>query len=113
MTSSPPGPVISTQLDISDLNEIKRLVNLSTDTDNTLSFTDLAAADLAGNSVVPRSTSDCLQANAVFEDISRPSLQEYELSLNEGTLALTFSETVRAMQASSDGYSPTESTIIQ
>jgi hypothetical protein len=96
-TTSPPGPVISIQLSISDLNEIKRLVNLGTDTDNTfLSFTDLALSDTAGNPVEPQSTSNSLQANAVIEDISRPSLEDYDLSLNQGTLSLTFSETVRA-----------------
>ena len=96
-TDSESGPIISIRLSVRDLNEIKRLVNLGTQISNTfLSFTELAASDVAGNPVVSQSTNNSIQVLAVFSDTRRPTLEEYEFSLDQGLLTLTFSETVLA-----------------
>ena len=91
------SPMVTILLADQDLNEVKRLVDLGTSTDNTfLSFTELAIADRAGNPVIPRSTDDALRATAVFDDLRRPMLLEFEFDLDQGLLTLNFSETVQA-----------------
>ena len=88
-------PVVTVNLSINDLNEIKILLELGTTTDNTfISLTTEAISDRAGNPVEELPSSDALRAQVVYGDTIMPSLDYFDFDLNEGVLTLYFSETV-------------------
>ena len=102
-----------------DLNSIKSLPNLATDSSNTfLAISSDAINDTSGNPVreISISTPLPVSAGAFVSDTTRPELDSFELDLNEGALIFTFSETVngssfdpREITVTNDEVSPTES----
>ena len=92
-----PSPWIAVNLTDTDLNEIKRLVDLATHEGNT--YLRLAAAgiqDMNGNYVVPVTDFNALCVTQFTPDETRPELAGFDLNLNTERLILTFSETVNA-----------------
>ncbi|CAI8014679.1 hypothetical protein GBAR_LOCUS9167 [Geodia barretti] len=81
-------------LDITDLNEIKRLSALAVDNETTfLSFLSTLVVDTFDNNV----TEDTLRpVRDYIQDTTPPELDEFVLDLDEGELSLTFNETVNA-----------------
>jgi len=91
------SPIVEIQLTTSDLNNIKALVSLATSIETTyLAFFSDAVTDLSGNGIDMLATTSALVASDFFADTTNPLLNAYELNLDEGTLILTFSETVNA-----------------
>ena len=90
-------PFVRLRLTISDLNEIKRLIYLATDIDDTyISISSLQVKDMSGNSVTAITDDDALQAIDYVFDTTRPMLVNYSLDLHNGTIVITFDETVNA-----------------
>ena len=48
------------------------------------------------NAVVPRNESNAVQASSLIPDTSSPSLDSFQLDVDQGKLLLTFTETIRA-----------------
>ena len=91
------GPVISLQITLEDLNNIKRFSDLATDIGDTyLSILEAAIHDMNFNPLVSIDARNALQSSAFFADITRPILVSYDINLNPiETLTLIFDETVR------------------
>ncbi|CAI8014680.1 hypothetical protein GBAR_LOCUS9168 [Geodia barretti] len=88
-------PVIAVNLSLTDLNELKRLLDLGTAPENTfISFSSETISDQAGNPVIARPENDALSAAFVIGDTIRPSFQDFDFDLDRGVLTLSFSETV-------------------
>ena len=89
---------VAVHLDRSDLNEIKRLNNLATSVSNTfLTMTTAAVRDMYANKVVSLvNAATSLQVTLFTADAVPPQLVAFDLDMNTGTMALYFSETVRA-----------------
>jgi hypothetical protein len=99
------GPVVTVNLSIDDLNEIKKILNLGTTIENTyISLTPEAISDRAGNPVEAIPLNDALSAEYVFGDTIMPSLNGFEFDLNRGILTLSFTETVLAESVTFTGY---------
>ena len=82
-------------LDEDDLSEIKELVTLATTENNTfLSITDEFISDQFDNPIAPINTSLALPVKNYTADINCPELESSEFDLNQGLLALTFTEPV-------------------
>ena len=81
-----------------DLNEIKRLTGLGTDSDSTyITLTSNAIKDMNGNTVVPRIDGASSLPIAFFTpDIIRPDLHVFNIDVDNGILTLEFTETVLA-----------------
>ena len=80
-----------------DLDEIKRLFLLATDTSNTfIAIMSETVEDVGGNSVIEVRPDSALQARDVIDDVTPPALLSYQLNLTSELLVLTFSETVNA-----------------
>ena len=89
---------VTVYLDHSDLNEIKRLNNLATFMGNTyLTITSAAVRDMYANKVVALANAvSALQVTLFTADTVPPELVAFSLDMNSGTMAMSFSETVRA-----------------
>ena len=86
------GTVLVISLGSQDLNEIKRLRSLATNSLNTyLYYTTELVTDMGGNLAYPRT----LGVRHITEDTTDPTLLSYGLDLNLGLLNMTFSETVK------------------
>ena len=80
-------------LDSTDLNNIKILPDLGNSIQDTfLSLEEGFATDLSGNLLSPGPSA--LQAASIIPDNSRPLLVSASLDLNQGSMVLSFSETV-------------------
>ena len=94
-TDSSDGPVIEVQLTRDDFNDIKVLTELATDENNTfLILETFAVTDMSGNMVVNISAESPLRVQTYVKDISSPSLEYFDLDMNNLTLTLEFSESV-------------------
>ena len=90
-------PVQVIIIQIEDLNEIKRFIDLATDRDDTyLSVSDLGIQDYQGNNLTRVSPFDAKKAYSYIRDSTKPQLDNFRLDLDEETLTLYFSETVNA-----------------
>ena len=88
-------PEIIVRLSRYDLNELKKRLDLATNTSNTfVEFSQYLLADVAGNRVVPIEASDGINASVLVPDIRNPVLNNFTFDLDRGQLILTFSETV-------------------
>ena len=81
-----------------DLNEIKRLTGLATDTSSTyITLTSNAIRDMNGNAVVPLIDGVSSLPIAFFTpDVIRPDLHVFNIDMDSGILTLEFTETVLA-----------------
>ena len=88
--------IITINLGLSDLNELKRLLDVATGTTNTyLSFTNTTIYDMNNNPVVPIYTQNAYMAMQFYGDDIRPELNGFSLNMSSEILTLSFSETVR------------------
>ena len=95
MTVGPHSTVLNVTFGLEDLNALKDRVDLATTVNDTyLSFAPQALADMAGNLINGRPTSNALQATSVIPDITEPTLDQFTLNLEDATITLYFSETV-------------------
>lgn len=94
------------KLTTGDLNEIKRRPLLAID-QNSSNLAVLAAAvrDTTGNTIVPISFYDALQASSYVMDMTKPQLASFDLDLNTGELVLKFTETVNSTSLDIQKYS--------
>ena len=78
------------------LNELKRLIDLATEQNNTyLSFPSSALLDMNNNQVFEILNSSAEVVYNFTADTNRPNLNSFDLDMNMGTLILYFNETVR------------------
>ena len=78
-----------------DLNAVTEKSSLLTSLNTSyISFTQDAFQDLSDNPVVARPFSNALPASMFIDDGTRPTLSEFYLDMNEGSVTLVFDETV-------------------
>ena len=97
---------VELSLDIDDLNEIKRILDLANSQDTTfISFTGEMVRDMSSgvseseresNNVVPIELFEAVAASDYEIDRTSPKLVSFSLNLTDETLMLTFDETVNA-----------------
>ena len=91
------SPTIDINLDINDLNLIKRNEALATRGNNTwLTITELTVVDMNGNSVVPHPNGNALNVRRFTQDETQPVVIAFDLDLDGGVIGLVFDETVDA-----------------
>ncbi|XP_065888524.1 uncharacterized protein [Dysidea avara] len=89
------GPTIYVPLLTADLNEIKRLLDLGNDENDTfLTIHSSGVQDMNENYVETITRDMALPAELVIPDDVRPELAGFSLNLNNSQLMLSFSETV-------------------
>ena len=89
--------IIDIELDLRDLNELKRLSRIATSRNNTyLTISSELVRDMNGNAVEEIINGRGLQVNEFSGDFIRPTLLEFHLDMDLGRLYLTFDETVNA-----------------
>ena len=89
-----------------DLDELKRLFLLATDTNDTfLSVAPGGVSDVFRNPLVEINQTRALQAYDVIPDTTLPRLVSYNLNLTSELLELTFSETVNATSLQVQSFS--------
>lgn len=89
--------VVSVELSVADLNEVKRLRELATNNTNTyLTVSAGAITDMSGNFLVAVEDFMGLRVEEFTADFARPSLLTFNLDMNTGIVSLMFSETVMA-----------------
>ena len=87
-----------------DLNELKRLEDLGTSINNTfLTIRNSTVLDMVGLGVTEVSYASAVQVSQVIRDANRPSLLAFTLNMTEGTLLLTFNETVNVSSLNVEG----------
>ncbi|KAL5488650.1 hypothetical protein EMCRGX_G017626 [Ephydatia muelleri] len=127
-TTSPNNPIVSLQIPVTDLNNIKRILGLATNINSTfISLISSTIKDMNANAIVPLSTIAALQCSTYVKDTTRPSLVAYTLDMNANILWMTFSETMNVsslnvaqitlvsspiLQPSSTTYTLTNSSIV-
>ena len=97
---------VELNLDIDDLNEMKRILDLANSQDTTfISFTEEMVRDMSSgvteaqresNNVIPIELFDAAAASDYVIDSTSPELVSFSLNLTEETLVLTFDETINA-----------------
>ena len=94
-SSSNNGLLITLDILISDLNEIKKLESLyANEFSSFLVVENGAISDMFGNPILEIPDSLALRADSLYSDIIQPVLVGYSLDMDEGILNLTFVETV-------------------
>ena len=89
------APELSLQIQILDLNELKRLLRVATSSEDTyISISAEFIADTKGNALVPIPYNDGLQVSEYVQDSTPPELVRFDLDLDSDILTLTFDETV-------------------
>ena len=96
-TDSPSGLMIVVNLDIDDINELKKRPGLLVSGDTSyISVTEELVSDMAGNPLVPIDSTDAQEAVMFVNDTSRPYVSAFHLDMDASRLHLTFPETVNA-----------------
>jgi hypothetical protein len=94
-SDSDDGPEVTVTLGRRDLNELKRLLDTATGTDNThLTFDAPFIADMNGNSVELWQEHAAQAAISYTPDTTPPTLMTFDIDLDQGLLYLNFDETV-------------------
>jgi hypothetical protein len=94
-TNSPSGRIISLRLIEELTNDIKRLRNLCTSSQNCyITVTQLLIRDLSGTGNNPINDGSAIAVRVFTEDITPPRLSAWALDMNSGVMELYFSETV-------------------
>ena len=97
-TESLDDPVIEIQLTREDFNEIKILTQLATNENDTfLIIEPFAISDMSDNMVVNITANDPLQVETYTKDVSSPTLEYFDLDMNDLILTLVFSESVNVL----------------
>ena len=93
---SPSGFSLTIQIGDDDLNQIKANSMLATNENNTyLTIRASTVEDVFGDDILAVTNGQGIPVAVYTEDTTPPSLTNYTLDLNTGTLDLTFSEAVR------------------
>ena len=96
-SDSPNSTQITIDIGKQDLDDLKRLTEVATSSNDTyLSLNSTAIADMSGNPVTPIPISLGIPVTLFTQDMINPELVAFGLDLNTGILTMTFSETVRA-----------------
>jgi hypothetical protein len=89
------GTTVAFKLMRSDANAIKRIADLGTNSEDTfVGITNAFIKDMFGNSVEEHTRSKPLKATNYAPDTRAPELLRFSIDMNEGSLELTFDETV-------------------
>ena len=89
--------IVILTITLSDLNVIKRLTRLGVSEDTTyVSFSRGLVVDYALNEAILIPTTDALRASAFIQDTTGPLLVEFNISMTEQIINLTFSETINS-----------------
>jgi hypothetical protein len=103
--------IIEVNLTTSDMNAIKALPTLATSTANSfVSFPTTAVQDMAGNNVTAVATSAAVQVASFEADATAPTLVSFTFNLNNGTVSMTFDETVNVSSLSTGSMALAAST---
>lgn len=90
-----PPPVTSVELNVNDLNAIKRYTDLGTGSHNSfLSFSERFISDTSGNPVVAISSSMAVSVVSFIPDTTPPFMANFSINITSGVLSLTFDEPV-------------------
>ena len=91
------GPEVVVQLLQDDLNRIKFLVDLGTERNDTyVTLQSTTVRDTFGNPLAVVEADSAHQAEAVFDDVTPPTLRAFDLDMDTGTVTFYFSESVNA-----------------
>ena len=94
-TASPFGPTIAISLSTADLNAIKVLPGLATQSSNTYLYTQPSAIrDVSGNPLNSVSPPQALQVLNYTQDTTNPTLVAFDLNMDAVLLTMVFSESV-------------------
>ena len=105
------GYSVNITLGPSDLNRIKSIGSLGTNINNTyLTARASAVDDVFRRDVLATTDTRGLKASMVYPDVSEPFVDSFHLDLNQGTLTITFSETVLLPTFQPEGLSLVAST---
>ena len=86
---------ITIQIGSSDLNRLKQIRNLATNSANTyLTATASTVDDTSGTDVIAITDRNAIQVSQFISDNTRPTLESWTLDLNGNQIIMTFSETV-------------------
>eukprot|EP00912_Choanoflagellata_sp_UC4_P001172 UC4_evm1s733 len=100
------GDVLSFRIDTADSNKIKKATDIGTKEDNTYFVVKSGlVSDMAG--VAIEDSLEFVRASDLRADEIAPKVKWFEIDLNEGTLTLTFDETIRA-----SAFDPRELTVM-
>ena len=100
----PPAVVVNITLGVSDLNAIKTLPDLATNSSNTfLTLTNETIYDMSLNPVVPITVGAPLPVKTYVPNRTPPVLTGYDLNMNSGVITLSFSETVNGSSLNTTG----------
>ena len=96
-TVSPNGPVVTVELDVEDLNNVKRFTDLATSVSDTyIAIEAFTIDDMNNNSVAAINVTEAQQASNFTDDDTSPRLVSFDLDFDSDVLWLTFDETVNA-----------------
>ena len=91
------SPSLALTLTDNELNDLKRITDLATDiSDSWLSVRENGIVDTFALYLVPIDENDALQAENHTADTTDPTLIDFDIDLDAGTLTLVFDETVDA-----------------
>ncbi|KAI6660708.1 hypothetical protein LOD99_10289, partial [Oopsacas minuta] len=92
------APVFSITLETFDIYLLQQDQNFATNLTNVFfSFTEQFLSDMTNNPIIPINASNPIMFSAFISDVISPTLISFSFDLNNGTLILTFSETVRGL----------------
>eukprot|EP00118_Oscarella_pearsei_P023607 m.284220 g.284220 ORF g.284220 m.284220 type:complete len:7575 (+) comp40677_c0_seq9:1023-23747(+) len=95
VVTTPDGPILKLNLSETDRNAIKALTDLAIDADSTfISIGNIAVRDMSGNRVVEIDKEDAKAVRSYNNDTTAPRLLFFDLDMNDGSLTLSFDETV-------------------
>jgi len=90
------GRIATIALTGSDLDNLKRFALASGETDTYIRLTDEAVKDMNDQQVSAKADGFAIRASAYEGDASAPTLESFDLDMNNEKLTMTFSETVLA-----------------
>ena len=95
------GPEITIELDVEDVNNLKRFTDLATSVfDTFIAIEAFTIDDMNNNSVTAINVTEAQQANDFTDDDTPPQLVSFDFDLDSNILWLTFDETVNATSIS-------------
>ena len=94
-SNTPFHHIVTINLGLTDLNELKRIRGLVTNRNTSfISYTNTTVLDMNDNEVIPRYQDDAQQVQGFFPDEINPELISYEVNIDEGYIILNFTETI-------------------
>ena len=94
-TASPNGDLITLDISVFDVNEIKKLESLYISSFSSyLILGQNAIRDMSGNQIMAMNAVNAIGASEFISDQKRPRLLSFDLDMNTGQMNLTFYETV-------------------